>query len=138
MAVKILLIGVFWILFGVFLISTRTFDTREISFFIFSIDIVISYTISIFSIVIGIYFILGKRWAHKAMLNLSIVLIVGFCSFGIRTIIYGIMELNKFKSISSGIELFFGFNIFLSSIPFFLVIAYINSKKIRAHFYNMK
>ena len=138
MMVKIFFISIFWILVGIFAIFTRTFDTSDISVFNLSIDFVLSSTISIFSIVIGICFILRKRWAHKAMLYLSTLLIVGICGFGIKMITYGILEVIKFHSISSGIELFFGFITFISSIPFFLVIACINGKKIRGHFYNMK
>lgn len=138
MSAKIFFIGIFWVLLGVFAIFMRNFESSKISAFILSIDIVFSLTISILSIVIGICFILRKRWAHKAMHYLSTVLIVGICCLGVRMMIYGILDITKFQSLASIIGLFFGFIIFISSIPFFLVIAYIKSKEIRDYFYNMK
>jgi hypothetical protein len=135
---KINCIGFFWILLGIFAIFTRNFEAVDISLFILSIDIVLSFTISILSIVIGICFILRKRWAHKAMIYLSTALIVGICCLGIRMIINGILDIIKDQSLTSSITLIFGFIVFTSSIPFFLVIKSIKSKKISDIFHSIK
>ena len=87
------------------------------------------------SIVMGIGFILKMKWAHRVMLYLSSGLILGICGYGIITSIYGFMEYNKFKHLSSVVELFFGFVIIFSGIPFLFVIAYINNKEFKAHYY---
>jgi hypothetical protein len=132
---KLLFIGLFWILIGVFVIFARTFETNEVAGLISSLDFIFSFTISILSIVIGICFIFKKKWSHKAMLYLSKVLILGILCLGIKMTTYGILDLYKMRSLASSIGLLFGIIVFLSAIPFFVGIACIKSDEIKNYFF---
>lgn len=132
---NIILIGIIWIYTGTVFIFTNLIKTLERSKFLLSYEFNLNSIISISAIIIGVFFILGKRWALYAVFALSSILIASSWVLSTSMVVYGISDIIRFQTPGSCIRLAFGVIVFFSSFPFILVIASLNNNKIKDCFY---
>lgn len=133
----IMLTGIFWILIGILIVITRTMGTMQAPASYHTLLAFLGYsTISIGSIAIGIGFMLGKRWAKNAMMALSVLFIAAIWGLGGKMVLYGILDILKFKTPGSSVQAIFGLTVLLSSVPFLFVLSFINGEKVKSLFPN--